>query len=465
MGREGYSFVDGIAWDGGRVRTSIMWFRRDLRVADNPALHAASAAGKVVPLFVLDPRLLASSGRRTGRLLASLAALQSDMGAPLVIRSGDPVEVIPALVAEVGAHQVHVSGESTPYGRERDARVAARVQQLGAQVEATGSPYAVTPGRVVKASGDAYRVFTPFYKAWTELGWRAPAERPDVTWRAGVAGEKLDVPAGLEGVGERAALERWEKFVATDLTDYDEARDRPDLDRTSRLSSALKYGELHPRTLLADLESHPEWNRSGGIDRFVTELAWREFFADVLWHNPESAWRDLRADMVGMRYDEDPEPFDAWREGCTGFPLVDAGMRQLLSQGWMHNRVRMVAASFLIKDLHLWWPRGARHFLEQLADGDVASNSHGWQWVAGTGTDAAPYFRIFNPVTQGLRFDPDGEYVRRWVPELRHLAGASVHEPWFQPDGYVHGYPQRIVDHAHERREALARLAEVKGTA
>jgi len=442
-----------------------MWFRRDLRLADNPALCAASDAGSVVPVFVLDPHLLASSGRRTGRLLASLAALQSDLDTPLVIRSGSPVEVIPALVAELRAHHVHVSGESTPYGRARDARVAARVGQLGAQLVATGSPYAVTPGRVVKASGDPYRVFTPFRKAWAEHGWRAPAERPQVRWRTGVAGERLDVPAEDAGAGERAALERWEKFAATDLTDYAEARDRPDLDRTSRLSAALKYGELHPRTLLADLKSHPERDSSGGIDRFVTELAWREFYADVLWHNPDSAWLDLRADLVGMRYDEDPEPFDAWRQGRTGFPLVDAGMRQLLTQGWMHNRVRMVAASFLVKDLHLWWPRGARHFLEQLADGDVASNSHGWQWVAGTGTDAAPYFRIFNPVAQGLRFDPDGEYVRRWGPELRHLVGASAHEPWRQHDGYAHGYPRRMVDHANERRDALARLAEAKGAA
>lgn len=447
------------------MRTSIMWFRRDLRLADNPALCAAADAGNVVPLFVLDPQLLASSGRRGGRLLASLAALQADICTPLVIRSGNPVDVIPALVAEVGAHQVHVSAESTPYGRERDRRVAAQTEQSGAQVVATGSPYAVTPGRVVKSSGDPYRVFTPFHKAWAEHGWRTPAERPDVRWRTGVAGEQLDVPTDPVGVGERAALERWAEFSATDLADYDSARDRPDLDRTSRLSVALKHGELHPRTLLADLETHPERTSSGGVDRFMTELAWREFYADVLWHNPGSAWRDLRADLADMRYDDDPEPFDAWREGRTGFPLVDAGMRQLLSQGWMHNRVRMVVASFLVKDLHQWWPRGARHFLEQLIDGDVASNSHGWQWAAGCGTDAAPYFRIFNPVAQGLRFDPDGEYVRRWVPELRHLAGASAHEPWGHPDGYVHGYPQRIIDHANERREALARLAAAKGAA
>lgn len=441
--------------------TTIMWFRRDLRLADNPALCAAAAAGDVLPLFVLDPRLLASAGRRKDRLLASLGALQDDVGMPVVIRSGDPSEVVPGLMAEVGADEVHVSAEATPYGRRRDARVADRIAQVGGRMVATGSPYAITPGRVLKASGDPYRVFTPFLHAWKDHGWPAPAARPNVRWRSGIAGEGLPAAAGTDA-GERAALERWDEFAATDLAGYDQARDRPDLDRTSRISAALKYGEIHPRTLLADLQSHPQ-QLSEGLNRFQAELAWREFYADVLWHRPESAWRDWRDDMGGMRYDEDPEFFDLWRQGRTGFPLVDAGMRQLLSQGWMHNRVRMVAASFLVKDLHLWWPLGARHFLAQLTDGDIASNSHGWQWVAGTGTDAAPYFRIFNPVAQGLRFDPTGDYVRRWVPELRHLAGASAHEPWRQIDGYAHGYPRRIIDHASERREALARLAEVKG--
>jgi deoxyribodipyrimidine photo-lyase len=444
------------------VNTSIMWFRRDLRLSDNPALCAAATAGDVLPLFVLDPRLTGAGGRRNDRLLASMTALQHDLDAPLVIRSGNPVDVIPALVAEVGAREVHISTETTPYGRRRDALVAARVAQIGARVVATGSPYAVTPGRVFTASGDPYRVFTPFRKAWSDHSWQAPAGRPDVCWRSGVASDPFDRRVDEAGVGERAALGRWREFSAGDLGDYDNVRDRPDLDRTSRLSAALKYGELHPRTLLADLRSHPWRSDNDGFTRFETELAWREFYADVLWHNPESSWRDWRDDMNQMRYDEDPELLEAWKTGRTGFPLVDAGMRQLQSQGWMHNRVRMVTASFLVKDLHMWWPHGARHFLDQLADGDLASNSHGWQWVAGTGTDAAPYFRIFNPVTQGLRFDPNGDYVRRWIPELRHLAGAAAHEPWRHPDGHAHGYPPRIVDHAVERREALARHTDAR---
>ena len=183
----------------------------------------------------------------------------------------------------------------------------------------------------------------------------------------------------------------------------------------------------------------------------------------MLWHHPESAWTDLRDSLAGIRYDEPADKIEAWKAGTTGYPIVDAGMRQLLRCGWMHNRVRMITASFLTKDLHVWWPVGARHFLEHLIDGDLASNNHGWQWVAGTGTDAAPYFRVFNPVSQGQRFDPDGDYVRRFVPELAHLDGAAAHEPWKHPDGYAHDYPERIVDHADERVEALARYRAVRG--
>ncbi|MGZ4687979.1 cryptochrome/photolyase family protein, partial [Oryzihumus sp.] len=220
----------------------------------------------------------------------------------------------------------------------------------------------------------------------------------------------------------------------------------------------------HPRTLLADVGDADALgdHRSEGAARFTTELAWREFYADVLWHQPRSAWHDLRPALAGMTYESPARLVEAWRHGRTGYPAVDAAMRQLLAEGWMHNRMRMVTASFLTKDLHVWWPVGARHFLEHLIDGDVASNNHGWQWVAGTGTDASPYFRVFNPVTQGLRFDPQGDYVRRYVPELRHLPGKSVHEPWKHEDGYLHGYPEPIVDHAEERHEALRRYDAVR---
>jgi deoxyribodipyrimidine photo-lyase len=257
-------------------------------------------------------------------------------------------------------------------------------------------------------------------------------------------------------VGETAARALWEQFRDAGeegLDGYADRRNRPDLAGTSGLSHHLKWGEVHPRTLLADLEHH----EGRGAEVFRSELAWREFYADVLWHHPDSAREYLRPQMARLGYDDPGERLVAWQEGRTGYPLVDAGMRALRREGWMHNRVRMVVASFLVKHLHLDWRVGARHFMRYLRDADLASNQHGWQWVAGSGTDAAPYFRIFNPVTQGLRFDPDGAYVRRHVPELAHLPGAAAHEPWERPDGYAHGYPHQLVDLATERAEALAR--------
>jgi deoxyribodipyrimidine photo-lyase len=268
----------------------------------------------------------------------------------------------------------------------------------------------------------------------------------------GVSGD-VRLPEVDAGVGERAAWDRWRRFAAGPLDGYAAGRDLPAAAATSRMSIPLKYGEVHPRTLLADLEPG-----AAGVERFVTELCWREFYADVLWHHPASAWSDWRP-VPRLTYRTDDGLIGEWRAGRTGYPFVDAGMRQLAAEGWMHNRARMVTASFLTKDLHAWWPIGARHFLGELLDGDIASNNHGWQWVAGTGTDAAPYVRILNPVRQGLRFDPDGVYVRRWVPELRHLPGRAAHTPWEHPDGYARGYPERVVDHDRERRVALELVA------
>jgi deoxyribodipyrimidine photo-lyase len=263
--------------------------------------------------------------------------------------------------------------------------------------------------------------------------------------------------ARLPAAGERAAWRRAVAFLDSAARGYDDRRDRPDVEGTSRLSAALHFGCIHPRQLLDRLDPSDPGHRT-----FESELCWREFYADVLFHRPESArlayrseWRTFRAD-TGAEADR---RFEAWTEGRTGYPVVDAGMRQLAGEAWMHNRVRMIVASFLVKDLHLDWTRGARWFMSRLVDGDLASNQHGWQWVAGTGTDAAPYFRVFNPVAQGLRFDPEGDYVRRWVPELAHLPGAEIHEPWRHGSSlFAAGdYPAPIVDHAAEREEALAR--------
>lgn len=449
------------------MTTSVLWHRRDLRRGDLPALSAACDGGAVLPLVVVDPALWAGAAPvRQSRYAASVLALQARYDGALVVRWGDPALVVPEVAAEIGARAVHVTAEPSPYGRRRDARVRTALAAAGRDLLASGTPYAVGPGVLRTGAGTPYQVFTPFRRAWSDHGWPRPATLPRAArWRTGVPSEPLpgtgpgqtatgDGTAVGEAVGEPAALARWAEFLDQGLEDYAEHRDRPDLDGTSRLSEALKYGELHPRTLLADLADRGLLGTPGGAS-FASELAWREFYADVLWHHPRSAWTDLRP--LSLSYDEPGTRLEAWQEGRTGYPFVDAGMRQLARTGWMHNRVRMVAASFLVKDLHVWWPHGARYFLTRLRDGDLASNSHGWQWVAGTGTDAAPYFRIFNPVSQGRRFDPHGDYVRQWLPELAHLRGAAAHEPWRHPQGYDHGYPRRIVDHDVERREALAR--------
>ncbi len=456
--------------------TALLWLRRDLRRRDLPALGAAACAGGdggVAVAFVVDPALWNGGGAaRRAWLAANLVRLDAAYDGRLVLRLGDPREVVPRLAAEVGATSVHVSRETTPAGRRRDEAVASALGEDGVGWVETGTPYAVGPGLVVNGSGEPYRVFTPFSRAWRAHGWPDPAPEPrglrlveaDSHARAkrmvGAALMENGIPP-LPAAGEVAALRRWRAFVQGRVAAYAQERDRPDLAGTSRMGPYLTLGVVHPRTLLADLADLGLLT-GGGAEAFESELAWREFYADVLWHHPGSAWTDLREGLSGLRYDEPEDAVAAWRAGRTGYPLVDAGMRQLLATGWMHNRVRMVAASFLTKDLHVWWPVGARHFLAHLLDGDVASNSHGWQWVAGTGTDAAPYVRVFNPVTQGLRFDPEGDYVREWVPELGHLPGKAAHQPWEHPDGYAHGYPRRIVDHAAERREALRRYESAR---
>ena len=445
---------------------AVLWLRRDLRRHDHPALLVASrsTSATVHPLFVIDPTLWASAGTvRRAWLAANIRAARAAYEDRLTILLGDPARVVPEFARHLGAGSVHVTGESTPYGSRRDTRVE---EALDCPMIASGTPYAVDPGEVLNRGGEPYKVFTAFARAWREHGWPGPAPEPgriefgDV--QADSAAERaLSGAVGeieLPEAGEDAALRRWHEFVDRGLADYATERDRPDHAGTSGLSPYLKVGAIHPRTLLADLAG----TAGEGAASFVDELAWREFYADVLHHSPESAWRDLRPELAGLRYDDPGDAFTAWCRGETGYPIVDAGMRQLLATGWMHNRVRMIVASFLTKDLHAWWPAGARHFLDHLIDGDLASNNHGWQWVAGTGTDAAPYFRVFNPITQGRRFDPEGEYVRRWVPELRHLPGGSAHEPWRHEHGYDTGYPVRLVDHAEERREALARYQEAR---
>jgi deoxyribodipyrimidine photo-lyase len=449
---------------------AVMWFRRDLRLADNPALVEALRAGdEVLPLFVIDPALWEPAGaNRRAFLVGCLRALDDDMGGALVLRRGDPAEVVPAIAAEVGAAQVFVAEDFGPYGRARDESVERALAEDHRELVRIGSPYAIEPGQVWNKSDEPYKVFTPFYQAWKQMGWPEPVRRPsDPSWMTGPGSDPLpDIDATAEELpdaGEAAARRRLDGFLRSQVEHYGEERDQPGTDGTSRVSPYLKWGCIHPRQVLARLGG------TDGEETFRSEVAWREFYADVLFHHPESARQALREPMRAMAVDEGPdtdEAFAAWAEGRTGYPIVDAGMRQLRTEGWMHNRVRMITASFLVKDLHLDWTRGARHFMEHLVDADLASNQHGWQWVAGTGTDAAPYFRVFNPVSQSKRFDPGGTYLRRWLPELATVEDRAIHEPWtVEPtllDDDPPAYPDRIVDHDTERREALARYEQLR---
>jgi deoxyribodipyrimidine photo-lyase len=446
------------------MQRSIMWFRRDLRLSDNPALLAAGADGdEVVPLFVVDPTFSSSGAVRLAYLHDVLSALDDSIrsvsGAGLVIRHGDPTAVVPAIAHELDAAAVFVSRDYSPYGRRRDLAVADALRGSGRELRGIGSPYAVAPGGVTKGDGTPYAVFTPFSRVWRKVGWDAPFPHPDdaFRWRgAGTAVDAEPMPSrpepGIElpSAGEEAAQRRWQSFIETpgaadgtlrsSVEAYDDLRDRPALTGTSHLSPDLKWGTIHPRTLLADLDATGDGDRGHTV--FSSELAWRDFYADVLFQRPHTAWENLNTKYDAMVVDTDAaarERFARWCRGETGFGIVDAGMRQLAATGWMHNRVRMIVASFLVKDLHLPWQWGARWFMRHLIDGDLASNNHGWQWAAGTGTDAAPYFRVFNPTTQQQRYDPSGEYVARWV--------AEAVEP--------------MLDHAAERDEALRRLDAV----
>ena len=446
--------------------SNLLWFRRDLRLHDLPPLLEAAADGAdVLGCFILDPRLEQSSGARRLQFLGdSLRVLNDTMGGRLLILRGRPEERIPELCAHVGAPAVHVSADFSPFGARRDAAVSAALAEAGVAWQATGSPYLVSPGRVTKDDGTPYKVFTPFFARWKEVGWRAPAasEAIDVTWvdPAGLPANLDRVAAPDPGVtldleaGEPAARRRWSEFLAGGLENYSEDRNRPDKPGTSRMSAHLKFGTIHPRTMVKDLNI-----RETGAGAYLRELAFRDFYADVLNQWPRSAWWNWNANFDTIDVDTDASAekrFEAWKQGRTGYPIVDAGMRELAGSGFMHNRVRMIVASFLVKDLHLPWQWGARWFLDQLVDGDMANNQHGWQWCAGSGTDAAPYFRVFNPTAQGEKFDPAGDYVRRWVPELADVA--DVHK---LKSGRPPGYPEPIVDHAAERTEALARYGRI----
>ena len=459
----------------------LFWFRRDLRLADNPALTVAverAGAAPVFAVYVFDEALLAPAGpTRVAYLTATLDELAARV--PLTMRVGRPATALLELAREAGARHVVATGDHGPYGAQRDQAVVDELAREGVTLEFVDSNYVVAPGTVRSKTGEPFKVFTAFRRGWELNPAADPLPAPTGRFDA-LSGVSSDVARSLAGtrrptyfgdrvaptpplppVGEAAAARTLTAFVSH-VDRYAEERNEPSLEGTSRLSPYLRFGVIHPRQVL-----HATRGLSDGRRTFESEIAWREFYADVLWHHPASVREVLQPVMNNLRVDRDEravERFHAWAWGETGYPLVDAGMRQLLTTGWMHNRVRMVAASFLVKHLHLDWRWGARWFMWHLVDGDVASNQHGWQWAAGTGTDAAPYHRVFNPTLQAERFDATGAYVQRYVPELASTPAPACLQPG-GGEGLLRPaeYPAPLVDAATERNEALARFAEARG--
>jgi deoxyribodipyrimidine photo-lyase len=420
---------------GVGVRCAIVLFTRDLRVHDNPALAAAAReAERLVPLFVLEQRLLAGSERRAALVSGGLADLDRSLrrlGGALSVRRGETVEETLALAAETGAEAVFASADVSAYARDRERRLAERIE-----LRKFPGVTVVPPGELAPKDRDCYVVFTPYHRVWAGAQWR---KLEGVPRRIRLPDGLAPTPVEAVASGESEARKQLTHWLSGGDRQYAERSDELGADTTSRLSIPLHLGLLSPLEVATRSRS----------DELVRQLAWRDFFAQLLAANPASSTMGLHPGRRTWR--ADPDGLAAWKEGMTGYPLVDAGMRELAVTGFMHNRARLVTASFLTKDLGIDWREGAAHFYELLLDGDVASNSGNWQWVAGTGADTRPG-RIFNPTLQAKRFDPSGDYVRRWIPELAAVAGPAVHEPWKLDARFTGGYPAPIVDHQEAAR-------------
>lgn len=443
---------------------ALFWFRRDRRIQDNLALKvAADSSEELHTLFVFPRWLTERSLLRQHSIVESARALSNSLPAGLSVSHDNPAQAIADYCRSNAIDKVFATRSFDTEGIAIQEEVQLELNELHIALQLVDSYYAIEPGTIRKDDGSPLKVYTPFYKRWALHGWGGPVELDTSAFNWAPASQALwpsltgEPPIRVKA-GEKPALDTLVRFLEKSY-EYHEKRNRTDLSGTSHLSHALAHGEIHPRTILARL------GQSEGEEVFRKEIAWREFYADVLYQNPHTIHEYLEPRFAKMRYDDPQqhaEKLEAWKQGKTGYPIVDAAMRQLAQTGWMHNRARMIVASFLVKDLHFEWQVGARHFEEHLTDHDPASNSHGWQWTAGCGTDASPYYRVFNPVLQGEKFDPAGDFVRKYIPELRHVPGAKVHQPWLLVDGLAHGYPSPIVDHSTERDEALARLEEIK---
>ena len=438
--------------------SSIWWIRRDLRLIDNSALHAALGAGPVIPVFILDPAFACSSPRRKNFLYEGLHTLDKDLrtrGSYLVTRNGRPADVLRHLVRETSAEAIYAEEDFTPYALKRDEQVA---RHLALQL--IPGQTVQHPAKILKTDRTPYTVFTAYAKAWKA---KLPSEL-----RLSPSPERIPTPVGLPSeplpgfnmsplfpAGEQEAQVRLEEFLHQRIHLYSENRNRMDLDGTSSLSPYLHFGMLGLRQAVHAAQQAIGQKSGAGAETWLNELIWREFYIQILYHFPRVRRTAFNGSLTNIPWRNNESEFAAWKEGRTGMPIVDAAMRQLKEIGWMHNRARMIAASYLVKDLLIDWRWGESYFMEELLDGDLAANNGGWQWTAGTGTDAAPYFRMFNPTLQSAKFDPHGNYIRKWVCELRDLDAHEIHAPW-EHNIQVHGYPERPIVERDKERTLMA---------
>ncbi|MGB1128156.1 MAG: cryptochrome/photolyase family protein [Opitutales bacterium] len=470
---------------------TILWFRNDLRLADNTALAAAlEAGGPIIPLYIHDPEASAdwASGSASNWWLHhSLVSLEKSLqagGGRLVIRAGQTAKLLDELVATTGATAVYWNHRYEGPLRELDASIKKRLFDAGIEVKTFNSSLLVEPHTVSTGGGQPYKVYTPFFKAVKDRPVPEPVVPnldalsfpeslppsetlasigllPEVHW----SGEM----EAIWDVSEAGAQARLERFMEQAVDRYDVDRDRPDMEGTSALSPYLHFGQIGPRQIVAALKAKADLSAKGPFV-YLKEVYWREFAYNVLYHFPHTANEPLRPEFNDFPWKRDDDLLEAWQRGQTGYPIVDAGMRQLWRTGWMHNRVRMIAASFLVKHLLHSWKEGAIWFWDTLLDADLASNSLGWQWSGGCGADAAPYFRVFNPIIQGKKFDPEGAFVRRFVPELGRLPDEYIHTPWEAPPAVLSragielgaSYPRPLIEHDQGRKRALAAFETFK---
>jgi deoxyribodipyrimidine photo-lyase len=466
------------------VKRAIHWFRRDLRVADNTSLsEAVQRAEEVVPVFIIEEALRTGpdvGAARLAFLFKSLEVLRENLatlGYPLVVRRGRSIDLLPKLCQELGVEAVFANRRYEPYAQARDNRLFNELNALGVGFEVFKDAVAWEEREILTRTGNPFTVFTPYAKVWRTKTPAPPRpgipkvrraiqefrsdSRPLDPGEFGYSPKQSIPPAG-----EAAALAILKSFLAGPVFSYATQRDIPAESGTSKLSPHLRCGTIGIRTIYAALReaqagSRPEQQRN--CDVWLNELIWREFYLQILDNFPHVMKGAFRPEYDNLEWGGSDEWFQAWCSGMTGYPIVDAAMRCLNSTGWMHNRLRMIVAMFLTKDLLISWRRGERYFMQQLVDGDMAANNGGWQWSAGTGTDAAPYFRIFNPMSQGEKFDPSGAFVRRWVPELESLPDVTIHQPWNASPGTVPGnYPKRAVIHEEQRPKCLAMFKAVK---